>query len=595
MALAGSGPWGGRRVWLSKVGDHFNFDTGGQEGFGGRGSTLDDSAMDITLPAGETIAALVSAAELEIYTGLGEWGAHRKAGDAERFAPCAMSAVGGSRLDPYPVQPVRAEDATLFADHDGAPAFSALVRGGAPASLREPCRARTALGARTSSASPGCAARAASSAFAATGRSPAASGARRKRSSPGAAGRPTPPAAPRRPKIKRRRTPPRSASATGARDVGRPRFSDLASGNGALFAVADFQPWNPIHDGERRGGTRPDKERSPRAVYRPDTYPGWRRSNVLLFDEGLPTDLTEAVGQGEGDGRSSQAREYLYNCLSYEQVYNKTVFYLAPGMPMELLTDVERYLAESEDQLSPPGSRILPLARHLRRLARKRAAKTLGPWPADRIGFLWRGVVPETRLEPLAPVLPRGAGRYGSGSLRLRPVSLRLVVRRVPSELLMGREFAHGRVTRSGDLGLVQMAGRLLEPRPDGGFAAPPPAQEPVPPTPPEHVPDPDSFGDIEDFEEFGNPFIDPRWPPPERHESPVLPSELPVETPVPGPSSTSPFASAVGGGPVETVLLRGFAWGESDDPRPCGSWSQPFVQSAEILSATLEMRIGDL
>ena len=583
----GAGRGGSRRVWLSKVGDHFNFDTGGMEGFGGRGSTLDDSAMDVVLPAGETIAALVAAAELEIYTGLGEW---VLTGSPATPSSSRLRHVGsrGSRLDPHPVQPVRAEDATLFADRNGAPALlrwvgeelqhrSESLAGLAPHLARDFTRLAWLRGSRRL--------------LGLRGDGTIACGIWRPEEDILAWSRWT--AEPARRASAAQAQEEEDAAEIGERnwrrDIARPRFSDLAGDGEALFAVAAFQPWHPIQDGERRGGTRPDKERSPRAVYRPDAYPGWQRSDLLLFDEGLPTDFTEAVGQGGGDGRSSQAREYLLDCLSYDRIYNKTAFYLAPGLPMELLTDVERYLAESEDQLSPPGSRILPLARHLRRLAGVRAAKTLSPWPADRIGFLWRGVVPETHLEPLAPALPRGAGRYGAGSLRLRPVSLRLVVRRPPSDARMGREFAHGRTTQSGDLGLVRMAGRLLEPRPDGGFAAPPPAQEPVPPAPPKYVPDPDSFGDLEDFEEFENPLIEPRWPPPERRERPVLPDELPVEAPVPGP------ASAEGGGPVETVLLRGFAWGESDGRAPLWSWSQPFVQSAEILSAALEMRIGDL
>ena len=168
-------------------------------------------------------------------------------------------------------------------------------------------------------------------------------------------------------------------------------------------------------------------------------------------------------------------------------------------------------------------------------------------------------------------------------------MSLRLVVRRPPSDARMGREFAHGRTTQSGDLGLVRMAGRLLEPRPDGGFAAPPPAQEPVPPAPPKYVPDPDSFGDLEDFEEFENPLIEPRWPPPERRERPVLPDELPVGSARPRPRLRRGRRAGGDRAPARLCLGRE-RW-----PRALWSWSQPFVQSAEILSAALEMRIGDL
>ena len=414
LVLAGSGPWGSRRVWLSKVGDHFNFDTGGLEGFGGRGSTLDDSAMDVVLPAGETIAALVAAAELEIYTGLGEW---VLTGSPATPSSSRLRHVGsrGSRLDPHPVQPVRAEDATLFADRNGAPALlrwvgeelqhrSESLAGLAPHLARDFTRLAWLRGSRRL--------------LGLRGDGTIACGIWRPEEDILAWSRWT--AEPARRASAAQAQEEEDAAEIGERnwrrDIARPRFSDLAGDGEALFAVAAFQPWHPIQDGERRGGTRPDKERSPRAVYRPDAYPGWQRSDLLLFDEGLPTDFTEAVGQGGGDGRSSQAREYLLDCLSYDRIYNKTAFYLAPGLPMELLTDVERYLAESEDQLSPPGSRILPLARHLRRLAGVRAAKTLSPWPADRIGFLWRGVVPR-RTWSRSPRLCR-AGPDATGLAR---------------------------------------------------------------------------------------------------------------------------------------------------------------------------------
>ena len=402
LALAGSGPWGGRRVWLSKVGDHFNFDTGGQEGFGGRGSTLDDSAMDITLPAGETIAALVSAAELEIYTGLGEW---VLTGRPATPSGSRLRHVGsrGSRLDPYPVQPVRAEDATLFADHDGAPAFlrwsgeelqhrSESLAGLAPHLARDFIRLAWLRGPRRL--------------IGLRGDGTIACGIWRPEEEILAWSRWT--ADPARRASAAQDQEEEDAAEIGERnwrrDVGRPRFSDLASGNGALFAVADFQPWNPIHDGERRGRDEAGQRAQPPRRLPPGHLPRLAAQQCALVRRGA----ADRLNRGRRPGRGRRAllpgpRVYIYNCLSYNRIYNKTVFYLAPGMPMELLTDVERYLAESEDQLSPPGSRILPLARHLRRLARKRAAKTLGPWPADRIGFLWRGVVPETRLEPLAP------------------------------------------------------------------------------------------------------------------------------------------------------------------------------------------------
>ena len=469
LVLAGSGTWGRRRVWLSKINEPLNFNID---------KALADNALDVALPEDDKICSLVSGTELEIYAERGEWALSGEPITAEQ-AQLRKVGTRGSRSVPYVVQPVRAAGATVFVDRNGSPALlrwvgetlqhrSESLRGLAPhiasdfVSMAWDPKHDRLLGVRSDGTI--------------------------------ACGTWLPEqntlAWTRWHILPRRYL---GEADYGQEDVGKSGFLSISSGSGIVGVST------------RRDG----------------------RFAVEVFDENLGTDATLIVEEShkvgsitrKGDGADS-------NTSTLDTRWEVFEFIPAPlaslsatdsGMTALGISDTNaRYRPLFTDRTAPGYAQNLYSAR-------------VGTSAVVR---LW-GAAIETRLEPLPTNLPTS---MLGGRQRVRLVSLDILARRPSASRRSPVAHAHGLLTTAEDFGFFTVGGRLVVPVSEQNILRRSSAQS---------AQSVQSEGTQETERDF------------------------------------------------ETLRLRGTHWQVAT--APLWVWLQPFAETAELLSARTELRIGDL
>ncbi|MGR4001283.1 MAG: hypothetical protein OD811_05805 [Alphaproteobacteria bacterium] len=552
---------GGSRLWFSRAGEPFNFDTGYDSG---EEEALASSAIDLSLPRDETICGLMSATELEVYTDSGEWAV---VGEPVTPTTSRLRRVGdtGSRLYPHSVQPVRAEGMTVFVDREGSPAAlrwvgaeqqhrSQSLVGLAPHLAGDFVRMSWQRGSRRlvglrADGMIACATWIPEEDILAWTRWTLDFDGRSS-SSQFAEGELTYTEADSRWKE-------RFSSAI---------FSDLAGDGDALFGVSTLRP---IHSVRAFKSTFAENLSG---------SPGsFANKSTLLFSSGIETDFTKASTPSSSYGRRRYPWQPFWLSVTGADYHYPMVFYLPPGMPTAMLDAVEdQFLFSEEARVRARGSRILPVGRYIWETPpRKYSGVLLSGVRADLGGFVWSGSVVLARLEPLRVALRSEVGVGVATGLRIRPVELVLRFRRARHRV--GEEYAFGFSTSLGDLGLVEFGGRLVSPRIFSGVVG-------------------------EGDEELDAGLYSGRLSELESTYRSTGGVDLPAEL---GSLKLDEFLLGVDGFcedsgdgvsdlcVVEEVRVRGFGWQSAS--LGLWSWMQPFVHSAELISVTMEARIGDL
>ncbi|MDA8004181.1 MAG: hypothetical protein MPK08_04700 [Alphaproteobacteria bacterium] len=571
------------RLWMSRVGEPFNFDTGYSADGDQDAAALASSAIDLRLPRGETICGVVSANELEIYTTAGEWAV---VGDPITPATARLRRIGdtGSRLLPHPVQPVRAEGMTLFVDKNGAPAGlrwssseqqhrAVSLTGMAPHLASDFVRLcwqrenRRLLGLRSDGVI-ACATWIAEEEVLAWTRWTLNYDARASSTQVAA-------------------LDPLYAETgwTFKRQYIGPAFADLAGDGAALFAVSARRPMLSLRESKPSFGRFP---------------PAWSRHLslrcALMFCDGIDTDFTQAPLADNNTAATGRAAwQSFWHMLSGRLQPLPAIYYAPPGVATEMVAAVEdEFLMNRSERARAGGSRVLPYQHYMWELPRRHPrARMLRLYDAETSGYLWTGTVVLSRLEPLPLSLGEDAGVGVVTGLRIRPVELVLKFRRARHRA--GGERAFGFATANGDLGLVEFGGRMVAPEIFAGLGQKSAETEAgiFPRRLPVREGDyrsrrgedlPSEIGTIR-LDEFlaeldwycGDSGGDSAGESPSE-DAYIYVSDYGVDS--------------CGESAVE-VRVRGLGWISGGDV--VWGWFQPFLHSAELVSVTLEARVGDI